>query len=360
MKKTIYFGLGILLATAACSIPPALAASFDCAKAQTRVEKFVCNDSFISNLDSQLGKVYDEDIAKANPEQKARLVAEQRHWMSFTRAACTTQTCFKHAYQQRLAELETFYTPHSPMSAKAPDKILGHYVAQRVPLNAGVFVPLAAVCKTLVANFNEFRDVPFESDQPRFSPKYPQFRSVWKPMAWNLKLAEKIYVGCTNEACVKRLKMESAWNFWLKYTEPLREAGEPLLWSAQVDLLGDGRHETLIRLTHTFSPDFIQGKTVPVPPSAPYSRYFDSLIYMLPSPYPKMAKAFNNGPPGSGLGIAVTDIIQNVGDKGFPYLVLAWSRGQSGMGVSSFEVSQGPFPYDFDPLCNIRWIPSWK
>ena len=132
MNKTTHFGLIVALSMAASLlVVPAHAASFDCAKAQTRVEKFVCNDPFISKLDSQLGKVYDEDIAKANPEQKARLVAEQRHWMSFTRAACTTQTCFKHAYWSRLAELETFYMPHSPLykheseKAAAIKKILG-------------------------------------------------------------------------------------------------------------------------------------------------------------------------------------------------------------------------------------------
>ena len=172
-------------------------------------------------------------------------------------------------------------------------------------------------------------------------------------MAWNLKLAEKIYVGCTNEACVKRLKMESAWNFWLKYTEPLREAGEPLLWSAQVDLLGDGRHETLIRLTHIFAPKMVYGRQVLAPPSKPYSRYFDSLIYMFPSPYPKVAKRFNLGPGGG----AATDIIQNVGSMNVLYLVLSWSRISSDIGVTRFTGAD-PFSYNFDPLCNIRWVPS--
>lgn len=116
--------LGLILALFFLLLPTAraCAASFDCANARTRVERFVCTDPFISKLDSQLGKVYATAIAKADPVQKAQLVANQRHWMSFTRAACRTQTCFKQAYWSRLAELETFYMPHSPLYQHESDK----------------------------------------------------------------------------------------------------------------------------------------------------------------------------------------------------------------------------------------------
>ncbi|WP_065089071.1 lysozyme inhibitor LprI family protein [Acidihalobacter prosperus] len=329
------------------------AASFDCAKARTQVEKLICADPFISKLDGQLGKVYDKDIAKANPEQKQRLVSDERYWLKNMRDRCTTQACLKQAYRQRLAELKAF---DGVQSSKR--KILGHYVAQRVPLSASVFVPIAPVCRTLVANFNQFRDIPFESNDPRFSAKYPQFRSVWKPISWNQKLAERVYTGCISDACMKK-GGGAAWHYWLKYTKPLREAGKPLLWRARVDLLGNGHREILIRLTHIFGPKMVNGKEVLVPPSNPYSRYFDSLIYMLPSPYPAVAKIFNDGPM-SGLEYPVTNIIQDVGDKATQYLALAWSRRQAGIGVSNFELSQGPFPYGFQPLCDIRWISDRK
>ncbi len=113
-------------------------------------------------------------------------------------------------------------------------------------------------------------------------------------MAWDPKLAKRIYIGCTSKACVK--KNLPAWHYWLKYTKSLREAGKPLLWRARVDLLGDGRHETLILLTHNFPLDVVRGKIVPAPPRHPYCRYIDSVIYMLPKPHPRMAEAFNNGP----------------------------------------------------------------
>ena len=242
-----------------------------------------------------------------------------------------------------------------PLHPEPPSSkpILGRYMANSVYLGYGVRASIADVCRPLVANFNQFRDVPFESNQPRFSPKYPQFRSIWKPMPWNQELAKSLYVPCKSKACIK--EGEPAWRFWLDYTKPLRQAGETLLWSARIDLLGDGRYETLIRLTHIFGPNIIDGKSIPAPPLRPYSRYFDSLIYMLPSSDPQMAKTFNDG-ANVGFGGSVTDIIQNVGDKVVPYLTLSWSRSSSGLGVTRFMVSPGS-SYDFYPLCNIRWIP---
>ena len=344
------------IATSAFWLNTAHAASFDCAKAQTKVEKVICADPSISDLDSRLGKVYGQDLAKANPEQKKQLIADERHWLKSVRDRCATQACLKQAYTQRLADLKAFDGTQLPKR-----KILGRYIAQPVPLSATNFVPIAPVCKTLVANFNQFRDVPFESNHPRLSPKYPQFRRLnWKPMPWNRTLAEMAYSTCPNEACLKKHGWPKYLHYWEKKTAPLRKAGKILLWRVQVDLLGDGRHETLIRLTHYFPPPFFRNsKAVPVSPPKPYSLYIDSKIYMLPSPYPKMANTFNEG-PGQGVGLFVTDIIQNVGNNNAPYLALAWSRDRMGMGVGSFELSQSALPYDFQPLCNVRWIPRGK
>lgn len=100
-----------------CSVAatPIHAASFDCAKVLTKTEKLVCDSPEISALDDRLGKAYQGDLNQANREQKLRLMTEQKHWLKHTRNACDSQTCFKHAYWSRLAELETFFAPHSPL-----------------------------------------------------------------------------------------------------------------------------------------------------------------------------------------------------------------------------------------------------
>ncbi|MHB8149270.1 MAG: lysozyme inhibitor LprI family protein [Desulfobulbia bacterium] len=100
----------------------AWAASFDCAKASTKVEKLICENSTISKLDDELSKVYQDDLLKANEEQKQRLIAEQKHWLKYTRNVCADEPCFKHAYWSRMAELATFFGPHSPLYKKEADK----------------------------------------------------------------------------------------------------------------------------------------------------------------------------------------------------------------------------------------------
>lgn len=100
----------------------AKAASFDCAKANTKVEKLICDNSTISKLDDELGKAYHDDLLKANEEQKQRLITEQKHWLKYTRGICADEPCFKHAYWSRLAELATFFGPHSPLYKREADK----------------------------------------------------------------------------------------------------------------------------------------------------------------------------------------------------------------------------------------------
>lgn len=92
-----------------------LAASYDCAKARTKVEHLVCETPLLSTLDETLAKDYQELLAKANEEQNRQVMKDQRHWLSHTRNACRTVTCLKHAYWSRQAELETYFQTRSPL-----------------------------------------------------------------------------------------------------------------------------------------------------------------------------------------------------------------------------------------------------
>lgn len=101
---------------------PAQAASFDCAKAQSKVEHLVCDNPILSKLDSKLGQDYQDVLSKASDEQKQRVVAEQKHWLQHTRNVCETETCLKHAYWSRQAALEAWFEPRSPLYQKESDK----------------------------------------------------------------------------------------------------------------------------------------------------------------------------------------------------------------------------------------------
>lgn len=101
---------------------PVHAASFNCVKAQSKVEHLICDNPKLSELDSNLGQVYQDVFNKANDEQKQRVIADQRRWLSRTRNICETETCLKHAYWSRQAALETYFEPRSPLYEKESDK----------------------------------------------------------------------------------------------------------------------------------------------------------------------------------------------------------------------------------------------
>jgi uncharacterized protein len=119
MKKTVIAGAFLFLYFTAASAP---AASFDCAKAQSKVEQLVCDNPKLSELDGKLGQDYQAVLSKANAEQKQRVVAEQKHWLQHTRDVCETETCLKHAYWSRQAALQTWFEPRSPLYKHESDK----------------------------------------------------------------------------------------------------------------------------------------------------------------------------------------------------------------------------------------------
>jgi uncharacterized protein len=86
-------------------IPTAIAASFDCTKASTQVEKLICSTSILGQLDIALSQNY-RNIRASNIGDGARaaLQTEQRDWMK-QRNTCTTVVCIERIYRSRLDEI---------------------------------------------------------------------------------------------------------------------------------------------------------------------------------------------------------------------------------------------------------------
>jgi uncharacterized protein len=94
--------LALALACALASAG-ATAASFDCAKARSPVEKQICADPELSRFDELLARFY--SAARDRLQENARcLVSDQQQWLR-TRNACAGGACLKAAYLARLAEL---------------------------------------------------------------------------------------------------------------------------------------------------------------------------------------------------------------------------------------------------------------
>ena len=83
----------------------AFAQSFDCAKAQSRIEKMVCADRAVADLDEYLGRYYSAARA-GNAKAASCLQSDQAQWLKTRRDACRDAACLKSAYLDRLAELD--------------------------------------------------------------------------------------------------------------------------------------------------------------------------------------------------------------------------------------------------------------
>lgn len=91
----------VVLAWLALSFP-AQAASFDCKKTQTKVEKMICADAGLSKLDDELTKVYGQVLKKISEE--TLLKKQQQGWLT-ARNRCQDISCLHEQYQSRIAVL---------------------------------------------------------------------------------------------------------------------------------------------------------------------------------------------------------------------------------------------------------------
>jgi uncharacterized protein len=67
--------------------PPARA-SFDCATAQSSMEKAICSDRGLGHADIVLSRVYSNALKNATPKDKARVMANERRWLRALTGTC--------------------------------------------------------------------------------------------------------------------------------------------------------------------------------------------------------------------------------------------------------------------------------
>ena len=91
--------VGMLMSTGAA------AASFPCEKAQTSIEKAICADAEVSDLDEYLGRYY--SAARSALGRAGNCMrADQQQWLREVRNACADAACLKKAYLERLGALD--------------------------------------------------------------------------------------------------------------------------------------------------------------------------------------------------------------------------------------------------------------
>ena len=82
-------------------------ASFDCAKASTRIEKLICSDSELASLDIELSRAYANARNSLDAAGKKVLLDEQRKWLEAYNQ-CSDKPCVLHNLQIRIKTLQSY------------------------------------------------------------------------------------------------------------------------------------------------------------------------------------------------------------------------------------------------------------
>lgn len=123
MKKWPNYLFAFLLIGAIQFLVPvkAQAASFDCAKATTKIDKMICTDAGLSKLDEEMARFYRQ--TKAELHDAPWFIEQQRLWLKH-RNGCKDRDCIEASYHQRLdgmrwyAEIEK--NPEDTVVGKLP------------------------------------------------------------------------------------------------------------------------------------------------------------------------------------------------------------------------------------------------
>lgn len=109
MKTVLKQRKGVWLVLCAVSVfsltQSVQAASFDCAKAQTQVERLICEDAELSMLDERLAEEY---AAASKIDGKTGMIRQQQQKWLKVRNSCTNALCVKNEYFAQISKLAEF------------------------------------------------------------------------------------------------------------------------------------------------------------------------------------------------------------------------------------------------------------
>ena len=122
MKLTFIFLLGLSLQSVAN------AASFDCSKASTQVERLICGDSALSKMDEVMAEAY--RAALRDKKSAGAVMRLQRQWVKERDSTCASAECVKLAYDKQLTLLKL---PISTTEAGIPVIARSNHAATLLP-----------------------------------------------------------------------------------------------------------------------------------------------------------------------------------------------------------------------------------
>lgn len=205
MKKYVLLSLILFIAA-----PDVHAASFDCKKAKTTIEKMICSDEEVSKFDEELDRMYKKALALVS--YKAQMKKQQQEWIRTLRNACEDEVCLLREYRDRIAALNSTLAAaafkRKPEDSKAErDRIIA--VAKKLKWekpydwkeNDKKSLAKRQFCEALMAALQAGKDVEFvepivrtdDYNDPKLQaylgrcPKLKPIKNVqWLPKVWEM------------------------------------------------------------------------------------------------------------------------------------------------------------------------------
>jgi uncharacterized protein len=258
MRKKVWklvIRAGPLLLLPLLSVMNVRAASFDCAKTTTKVEKMICADAELSNLDEELATAYTTAL---QIEQKMSYIQQaQKQWLK-GRNSCVDFACVKQAYSVRLQELESSTGTHTPLDNRgtvaqqgfviAEKPLYGHCVDVQDPRNCGRFQSGKGytVCEKYLEHLNSLSKMPKCEVPVPPSFQRPDWEEVdvmqhldWAYQAETIRFSKSSWYTHPDFAT------------WQKEFLAEKEAGKiaPAMRKVRVKPLGEGKEVTILAYT---------------------------------------------------------------------------------------------------------------
>lgn len=206
-------------------------ASFDCAKAKTKVEKLVCADPALSKQDEVMQSAYQNAYKRIADPVGLKIV--QRRWLE-VRNACKDSRCLMQAYREQLDRLTATLNEPKPcfrlLERKWPEVQSGHY----------------PVCVAYLKNLNRFCKESSSTCEYKLDPEIKElYKPDWEvidPKA-NLELiAERVKLHNTSQP-----PSEQYWQVIKPEIQRRIDQGMVRLWQTRIRLASNEEPVRVIR-----------------------------------------------------------------------------------------------------------------
>jgi hypothetical protein len=134
-----------------CFVVNVPAASFDCTKATTEVEKLICADEWASRNDEELARVYAEALAKSTEPEK--LEAGQKAWLK-ERNRCLDANCISGITRYRIEQIPMLTAIPGQSGTAASGKLSFQFCEDRPSLQCVYPGRGFSVCEAYLKHLN--------------------------------------------------------------------------------------------------------------------------------------------------------------------------------------------------------------